>query len=87
MRRPLLAAALGGTDLTRDLVVVGSDHGNLEDLSRKTHTANPVPTMVWGAGAHAFASRIRTIADLAPAILAHLGVVPAGALANPPEND
>ena len=82
-----LTAVLGGTDLTRHLVVVGSDHGNLEDLSRKTHTANPVPTMVWGAAAHAFASRIRTIADLAPAILDHLGVPPAGALANPREND
>jgi hypothetical protein len=82
-----LTAVLAGTDLGRDLVVVGSDHGNLEDLSRKTHTANPVPTMVWGAGAEAFASRIRTIADLAPAILDSLGVVPAGALAKPPEND
>ncbi|MEK7337945.1 MAG: hypothetical protein AABZ75_01070 [candidate division NC10 bacterium] len=82
-----LTGVLDGTDLRRDLVVVGSDHGNLEDLSRKTHTANPVPTMAWGAGAHPFASRIRTIADLAPAILDHLGVAPAGALANPPEND
>ncbi|HEU5395433.1 MAG TPA: peptidase, partial [Candidatus Methylomirabilis sp.] len=82
-----LTAVLAGTDLGRDLVVVGSDHGNLEDLSRKTHTANPVPTMVWGAGAEAFASRIRTIADLAPAILDSLGVVPAGPLAKPSEND
>jgi len=81
-----LTGVLDGTDLARDLVVVGSDHGNLEDLSRKTHTTNPVPTMAWGAAAPAFASRIRTIADLAPAILDHLGVVPAGALANPREN-
>jgi len=82
-----LTAALEGTDLRRDLVVVGSDHGNLEDLSRRTHTANPVPTMTWGAGAEAFARRIRTIADLAPAILAHLRVGGVGTLANPPEKD
>lgn len=82
-----LTAVLEGTDLARDLVVVASDHGNLEDLSRRTHTVNPVPTMVWGTGAEAFAGRIRTIADLAPAVLARLGVPPGGALANPRQND
>lgn len=33
----------------RDLrVVLCSDHGNLEDLTTRRHTTNPVPLMVWG---------------------------------------
>lgn len=31
-----------------DHLVICSDHGNMEDLSRKTHTRNPVPLMVYG---------------------------------------
>lgn len=31
-------------------LVITSDHGNLEDLSVKTHTRNPVPLIVAGAG-------------------------------------
>lgn len=31
-------------------IVVSSDHGNMEDLSVKTHTRNPVPLMVCGRG-------------------------------------
>lgn len=31
-----------------DTLVISSDHGNLEDLSTKTHTRNPVPLFVKG---------------------------------------
>ncbi len=31
-----------------DALIVTSDHGNLEDLTRRTHTANPVPLVAWG---------------------------------------
>jgi bisphosphoglycerate-independent phosphoglycerate mutase (AlkP superfamily) len=30
-------------------VLITSDHGNLEDLSTRRHTANPVPGLVVGA--------------------------------------
>jgi len=33
-----------------DYLVICSDHGNLEDLSIKTHTRNPVPLMIYGRG-------------------------------------
>ncbi|HET6568874.1 MAG TPA: peptidase [Rhodothermales bacterium] len=42
------------------LLVVTSDHGNLEDLSTRTHTLNPVPLVAIGPGAAAF----RGAADL-----------------------
>ncbi len=31
-----------------DLLIVTSDHGNIEDLSVKTHTTNPIPLIAWG---------------------------------------
>ncbi len=36
------------------LVVLTSDHGNLEDTTTRRHTTNPVPLMVWGEGAQGF---------------------------------
>lgn len=50
-----------------DTLVITSDHGNLEDLSVKTHTRNPVPLFVMGQ-ADAFQS-VRSIQDVTPAIL------------------
>jgi len=41
-------------DFNQTTVVVTSDHGNLEDLSIKTHTLNPVPLLVRGPGAPFF---------------------------------
>jgi len=70
-----LDAVLSAMDLSAHLVVLASDHGNLEDLSTKRHTRNPVPAVFWGAGASEASAAVRTIADIAPAILRHLGVV------------
>lgn len=67
-----LDAALGEVDLERNLVILASDHGNVEDLSTKAHTRNPVPTILWGKGAAQVASGIRAITDLAPAVLSSL---------------
>ena len=70
-----LDAVLSGMDLSTHLVVLASDHGNLEDLSTKRHTRNPVPVLFWGAGASRTCAGVRTIADIAPAILWQLGMV------------
>lgn len=70
-----LEAVLDAVDLSVHTVVLASDHGNLENLSTHQHTRNPVPTVVWGAEAFALAASIRTLADLAPAILRRLRVV------------
>jgi len=68
----LLDAVLAASDADELLVVVTSDHGNLEDLTTRTHTRNPVPTMLWGTGREAVAGEIHTLADIAPALLRHL---------------
>jgi len=51
------------------LMIMISDHGNLEDLSVKTHTRNPVPCIAVGHRAHEFASSIRNLTHITPAIL------------------
>ena len=70
-----LDAVLFSLDRSRTLVVLTSDHGNLEDLSTKRHTRNPVPTLLWGLGAAEAASMIGSLPDITPAILRHLGVL------------
>jgi len=54
-----------------DLVLVTSDHGNLEDLSTKGHTTNAVPLIAIGARAGGF-GRARDLTDVIPCVLAAL---------------
>lgn len=54
------------------LVVITSDHGNFEDLSVKTHTLNPVPTIVFGPGCRQVAEPIRDLTDIKPAIIGYI---------------
>lgn len=56
-------------DLTETTVLLTSDHGNIEDLSIKNHTLNDVPTIAWGREKEFCAERIRTLADITPAIV------------------
>lgn len=69
-------AVLGGLleawDDASGLIVITSDHGNLEDLSHRRHTRNPVPTFVIGAARHVFADGLHNLADFAPRILSAL---------------
>ncbi len=55
----------------RDSIVLSSDHGNMEDLSRKTHTLNPVPLFVQGPAAQFF-REARSITDVTSGILSAL---------------
>nr|BCX00603.1 MAG: peptidase [Bacteroidota bacterium] len=55
-------------DAERDLLLVTSDHGNVEDLSTRGHTRNPVPLLAFGAGVRHWA-QARRITDLVPPLL------------------
>lgn len=66
-----LGAIVDGLDPERDLLVVSSDHGNVERPTTKSHTTNPVPLVALGPGAHHF-SEATSILDVAPAIVAAL---------------
>lgn len=55
------------------LLVIASDHGNIEDL-RVGHTTNPVPVIAAGPGAESVLAEVRSITDVTPAILRSLDV-------------
>jgi 2,3-bisphosphoglycerate-independent phosphoglycerate mutase len=52
------------------LVVMTSDHGNIEDMSIKTHTRHPVPLFVLGRHAGAFLKKIHRIGGRRPDLTA-----------------
>ena len=49
--------------------ILTSDHGNIEDLSVRTHTLNDVPTLVWGRKSEATVGSIRDLSDISPAVI------------------
>ncbi|MBI4639474.1 MAG: alkaline phosphatase family protein [Candidatus Tectomicrobia bacterium] len=67
-----LTSLLSSIDLNSTLVILASDHGNIEDLSVKTHTLNRAMTICWGQEAEAVASRLKMLTDLAPAVVEYL---------------
>ncbi|MCA1815854.1 MAG: alkaline phosphatase family protein [Acidobacteria bacterium] len=69
----LVRATLARLDLSRTTVVLTSDHGNVEDLSTRSHTLNPVPTLAWGAARETVRRRVSDLSHVTPAILEVLG--------------
>lgn len=72
--------ALGGLvkewDDGEGLILLTSDHGNLEDLSTRRHTFNPVPALVIGAeqARYAFLEGLDDLTGITPKILRSLGI-------------
>ena len=67
-----ILASIRQTDLDATTVLVTSDHGNIEDNSVKTHTANPVPLIVWGALHDIFMEKVKSITDITPLLVSVL---------------
>src|SRR5262245_34744818 len=65
----LIRTAVENVDMETTTVLLTSDQGNLEDLSKRNHTLNEVPTIVWGRKAAETAAGIRSLADITPAIV------------------
>lgn len=55
-------------------IILSSDHGNVEDLSVKTHTFNKVPLFVYGPGANCF-HEAESIMDVTPSIIEVLKLI------------
>jgi hypothetical protein len=64
----VMAGALDTWDTEKDLLILTSDHGNMERLGSRTHTENDVPLLLVGAERHRFAQDVTTLADLVPAM-------------------
>lgn len=66
-------AEIAAQDAASDtLVLLTSDHGNLEDLSTRSHTRNPVPLLAWGPGAATLLARCTRLDEVTPALLSLL---------------
>lgn len=67
----VLSGLLENWDDRQGLILITSDHGNLEDLSTRRHTNNPVPGLVIGDKGlrETFTSNLADIAGVTPAIL------------------
>ena len=67
-----MRGVIDAIDLNDSLVVITSDHGNVEDTTAKGHTRNPVPTILIGARREKIAPQIHALTDLTPALSALL---------------
>lgn len=65
----IMRGAIEASNLDDTLIVVTSDHGNIEDLTAKGHTLNPVPTILIGAKREKIAPQIYSLVDITPATL------------------
>jgi 2,3-bisphosphoglycerate-independent phosphoglycerate mutase len=62
----VMAGVLAEWNDAEGLIVITSDHGNMENLSHGKHTENDVPTVIIGEGKEHFAEGLHTLADLVP---------------------
>lgn len=58
--------AIDGRQVTTLMI---SDHGNLEDLSTKSHTRNPVPCIAFGRMRHKLLAETKNLTHITPAIV------------------
>jgi hypothetical protein len=73
----VLGGLLEAWDHTDGLLLITSDHGNMEDLGTRRHTANPVPGLLIGdlASRREFSRNLHDLTGIAPAIQEYLGAL------------
>lgn len=64
-----LGALLEYVNLEEDLIFITSDHGNIEDISVKTHTMNKVPTIILGKLPGGMEVKVESLLDIVPAVV------------------
>lgn len=70
----VLAGLLANWRDADGLIVLTSDHGNMEAMDERTHTRNKVPTVAIGGGRETFADNFSDLTHITPGILRVLGV-------------
>ncbi|MCY4023035.1 MAG: hypothetical protein OXF32_06280 [Anaerolineaceae bacterium] len=64
----VMAGVLEAWDDNDGMVIICSDHGNMEHIGDRRHTLNDVPVVVIGKGRESFDKGFRSLADIAPRI-------------------
>ena len=67
-----LGGLIAAADLENTLVLVASDHGNVEDCRHGKHTTNPALGLLIGSARGAYADNVHNLAQLAPVVLDYL---------------
>lgn len=70
----VMSGLLDGWNDQNGLIIVTSDHGNLEAKNHRQHTRNPVPTILIGEGHVQFAQQVDDLTDLANVVRQVLGL-------------
>ncbi len=65
----LLHGISDAISLRSNLLLITSDHGNIEDLSTKSHTRNPVPLVLVGKHHQRLAARIKKLEHITPVLV------------------
>jgi len=69
----VLKGLLANWDMSNDLILLTSDHGNMEDLGTRKHTAAPVPLLLFGDKTKRDAFKnVSSLTEIAPAISSSL---------------
>ena len=63
-------------------IVITSDHGNIESMSTRGHTRNPVPFIAYGPGETRLRNAVSSLIDVTPAVISALTSAP-GAMFGP----
>jgi bisphosphoglycerate-independent phosphoglycerate mutase (AlkP superfamily) len=66
----VLASLVNHWELSQGMIWMTSDHGNIEDLSHRHHTLNPVPLLIFGSPSlRKELPFFQSLLDIYPAIL------------------
>ncbi len=64
-----LTALVRFTEAAGITLVMTSDHGNIEDISERGHTRNPIPFVAFGPREAQLRAQVESLVDVTPAIL------------------
>ena len=70
----VIGGLLDAWDEDRGLLILTSDHGNLEEKGHRQHTRNPVPTILVGRDHARYAATIHDLTDIAAVVRDCLGL-------------
>ncbi len=62
----VMAGVLDEWDDKEGLIIMTSDHGNMEDIGNRNHTENDVPTLIIGQAKSAFDNGFSSLSDFVP---------------------
>jgi 2,3-bisphosphoglycerate-independent phosphoglycerate mutase len=74
----VLGGLLDAWDDEQGLLIITSDHGNIEEKDHRQHTLNPVPTILVGRDHNRLAAELHDLTDIAGVVQRSLGLGPIG---------